>query len=159
MKTRICKLVSFVLCLTLLLGLCLPARAALTQDGKEILCAWIIFFDKMFWDTEEMVDGKIDVQMDKSIVDIPDGVIIISLEINAIVMRSGDWYRTYFIDNTALFNVFAANTVCQAVVDQGLMDHGVRVFMIAGEDNAGYLDEEALQYYIDMVADLTAASD
>ena len=42
MKNRICKLVSFVLCLTLLLGLCLPAQAALTKDGKDTLTFWMV---------------------------------------------------------------------------------------------------------------------
>lgn len=151
MKNRICKLVSFVLCLTLLLGLCLPARAALTKDGKDTLTFWLHGFDMIFEDFEDTVDGQIDMlRDDDSFDDFPDGTIYIDLELHALIIRCGDQYRTYIIDNEWLSNFFAS-CVCDVVLDEGLMDEGVRVFMSFNEESSGYLTEEMVRTFVETV--------
>ena len=153
MKNRICKLVSFVLCLALLLGLCLPAQAALTKDGRDTLSFWLIGFDSIFDAVKDVAEDQTGMFMDDSAYDaLPDGTLYISMELNSLVVRCGDEYRAYTIENDFVFNYFTSK-VCEVVLDQGMLDEGVRVYMNINEEYSGYLDEEMIRFYIDSMAE------
>ena len=105
----------------------------------------------IFDDFEDTVDGQIDMlRDDDSFDDFPDGTIYIDLELHALIIRCGDQYRTYIIDNEWLSNFFAS-CVCDVVLDEGLMDEGVRVFMSFNEESSGYLTEEMVRTFVETV--------